>query len=114
MKSKLHHCDAFAFLASARGPFDLVLLDPPFSHGTLNRVLPELSRVVASGGVVLCESEREAILPETAGELTRVKQYAYGKILVTPLREDAAGMTPGCAGNRRTRYQVLNTLEVQP
>ncbi len=83
MKSKLHHCDAFAFLASARGPFDLVLLDPPFSHGTLNRVLPELSRVVASGGVVLCESEREAILPETAGELTRGKQYAYGKILVT-------------------------------
>ena len=35
------------------------------------------------GGVVLCESERGAQLPETAGELTRTKQYTYGKILVS-------------------------------
>ena len=83
MKSKLHNCDAFAFLAAARGPFDLVLLDPPFGHDTLARVLPELSRIVAPGGVVLCESEREAFLPETAGELARARQYTYGRILVT-------------------------------
>lgn len=83
MKSKLHNCDAFAFLSTARGPFDLVLLDPPYGHGTLAKVLPGLSRVVAPGGVVLCESEREADLPETAGELVRARQYAYGKVLVT-------------------------------
>ena len=90
MKSKLHNCDAFAFLATVRGPFDLVLLDPPFGHGTLARVLPELSRVVAPGGVVLCESEREAVLPETAGELTRIRQYTYGKILVTRYEKPSA------------------------
>ena len=33
--------------------------------------------------LVLCESEREAALPETVGSLTRVKQYFYGKIMVT-------------------------------
>ena len=89
MKSKLHHTDAFAFLAAARGPFDLVLLDPPFGRGTLAKVLPALARVVAPGGVVLCESERDAALPETAGGLRRVKQYVYGKILVTRYEKTA-------------------------
>ena len=34
-------------------------------------------------GVVLCETEREADLPEQAGALTLVKQYNYGKIKVS-------------------------------
>ena len=76
-------------MASVREPFDLVLLDPPFGRGTLAKVLPALARVVASGGVVLCESERDAALPETAGGLRRVKQYVYGKILVTRYEKTA-------------------------
>ena len=38
---------------------------------------------MAPGGVVLCETEREADLPEQAGSLTLVKQYNYGKIKVS-------------------------------
>ena len=38
---------------------------------------------LAPGGVVLCETEREADLPEQAGTLTLVKQYNYGKIKVS-------------------------------
>ena len=33
--------------------------------------------------MVLCETEREADLPEQAGSLTLVKQYNYGKIKVS-------------------------------
>lgn len=75
--------DAFNYLHTARGPFDLVLLDPPFSHGTLAKVLPVLERSVVPGGVVLCESELEAELPQQVGSLHLVKQYKYGKILVS-------------------------------
>ena len=75
--------DALNYLCTAREPFDLVFLDPPFSHGTLARVLPPLARSVAPGGVVLCESELTAQLPEEAGGLRLVKQYKYGKILVS-------------------------------
>lgn len=75
--------DAFNYLHAARGPFDLVLLDPPYGHGTLARVLPVLARSVAPGGVVLCESELDADLPPRAAELALVKQYKYGKILVS-------------------------------
>ena len=46
-------------------------------------VLPLLAAKMAPGGVVLCETEREADLPEQAGALTLVKQYNYGKIKVS-------------------------------
>ena len=46
-------------------------------------MLPLLAAKMAPGGVVLCETEREADLPEQAGSLTLVKQYNYGKIKVS-------------------------------
>ncbi len=75
--------DASAFLQSAAGPYDLVLLDPPFGHGTLGTVLPALPALLAPGAVVLAESEGTALLPAGAGPLYMKKQYRYGKILVT-------------------------------
>lgn len=82
-QSEIRHGEALTFLASCRGPFDLVLLDPPFHHDLLLQVLPALQDKVAPGGVVLAESEREAVLPERAGGLVRIKQYYYGKIMVS-------------------------------
>ena len=64
-------------------PFDLVLLDPPFRRGLLAQVLPALQDKLAPGGVILAESEREAQLPERVGALVCVKQYHYGKIMVS-------------------------------
>lgn len=75
--------DAFNYLHTARGPFDLALLDPPFDRGLLPQVLPLLARSMAPGGVVLCESERDAVLPSEAAGLRLVRQYQYGKILVS-------------------------------
>lgn len=75
--------EALRFLANIRGPFDLALLDPPFHHGTVQQVLPALESKLAPGAVVLCETEREAELPEAVGGLTLAKQYYYGKIMVS-------------------------------
>ena len=57
----------------------------PSSAGSMAgaAVLPLLAAKMAPGGVVLCETEREAELPEQAGALTLVKQYNYGKIKVS-------------------------------
>lgn len=38
---------------------------------------------MASGGVVLCETELDAELPEQVEGLVLAKQYKYGKILVS-------------------------------
>ena len=86
-QSDIRQGEAETFLANIRGPFDLALLDPPFHHDTVAAVLPLLAAKMAPGGVVLCETEREADLPEQAGALTLVKQYNYGKIKVSRMRE---------------------------
>ncbi len=75
--------DALSFLRTTRDTFDLIVLDPPFGHGTLAQVLPLLDGCLAPGGIVLCESETDALLPGAAGELQLARQYRYGKILVT-------------------------------
>ena len=82
-QSDIRQGEAESFLANIRGPFDLALLDPPFHHDTVAAVLPLLAAKMAPRGVVLCETEREADLPEQAGALTLVKQYNYGKIKVS-------------------------------
>ena len=81
--SDIRHGEALRFLANIRGPFDLVLLDPPFRSGLLLQVLPALQDKLAPGGVILAESEREAELPEQVGTLVRTKQYFYGRIMVS-------------------------------
>ena len=82
-QSDIRHGEALGFLANIRGPFDLVLLDPPFRQGLIGQVLPALQDKLAAGGVILAETEREAELPERVGALVRTKQYYYGKIMVS-------------------------------
>ena len=82
-QSDIRQSEAEGFLANIRGPCELALRDPPFHQNTVAAVLPLLAAKMAPGGVVLCETEREANLPEQAGALTLVKQYNYGKIKVS-------------------------------
>ena len=74
---------AQGYLAAAGGPFDILLLDPPYRHGAIKALLPQLGPVMAGGGVALCETEREAQLPQRAGALVLKKQYRYGTVLVS-------------------------------
>ena len=55
------------------GPFDLVLLDPPYDEPALDRVLEAAERVVAIDGLVVLEhAARRAAPPESRGlRLTR-------------------------------------------
>mgnify|MGYP000814491844 CR=1 FL=1 len=85
--------DAVSFL-NRSGTYDLVLLDPPFRGGTLEKILPAVEKCVAPGGIVLCESETGIVLPAQAGSLTLQKQYKYGKVLLwkyTKPMQSAAG-----------------------
>ena len=74
---------AFTFLTCTQEAFDLILLDPPFRHGTLLRVLPLLGPLLTPNGAVLAESEAEAAMPPAVGALRLQKQYHYGRILVS-------------------------------
>ena len=74
--------EAARYLSACREQFDLVLLDPPFHGGTLEKILPSVEKVLAPGGIALCESETGLVLPAEVGSLTLKKQYKYGKVLL--------------------------------
>ena len=81
-RSRVNIGEAARFLSACREQFDLVLLDPPFRGGTLEKILPAVEKCVAPGGIVLCESETGIVLPAQVGSLTLQKQYKYGKVLL--------------------------------
>ena len=81
-RSRVNIGEAARFLSACREQFDLVLLDPPFRNGTLEKILPAVDKCTAPGGIVLCESETGIVLPAEAGGLTLKKQYKYGRVLL--------------------------------
>ena len=82
-QSRIRNTRADTFLASCGEQFHIVLLDPPYRHDTLAQILPQVARVTAPGGTVLCESELAASLPDECEGLYKKKQYRYGTVLVT-------------------------------
>lgn len=79
--------DAFAFLQSTKDMFDIVFLDPPYSKGLVQQALPMIAEKMSDAGVILAEHELTDKLPETAGDFTKVKEYKYGRILITAYRK---------------------------
>lgn len=83
-QSDIRQAEALSFLANIRGPFDLVLLDPPFHYDTLNEVLPALADKVAPRQAWYWpRASAKPPCPERAGALVLAKQYYYGKIMVS-------------------------------
>ena len=74
---------AESFLGKTREKFDFIFLDPPYNKGFGMKLLPLLSQVLADNGLVLFEHSRDEVLPEEVQGLRRVKEYRYGKTLIT-------------------------------
>lgn len=87
-QSVILHTDAFTYLAAgARGDiFDIVFLDPPYRNGLVEKALPEVEKLMSAGGVILCETPAEELLPEDVGNFCIAKTYRYGKIKITLYR----------------------------
>lgn len=88
-KASVAGMDAARYLAGCRERFDLIMLDPPYRHGTAAAILPAVAAVTAPGGMVLAETEYGALLPERCGCLTLKKQYRYGKSAFARYEADA-------------------------
>jgi 16S rRNA (guanine(966)-N(2))-methyltransferase RsmD len=54
---ELAQADAFAWVSQSAERFDLVLLDPPFGEGVLDRIVPRLAGVLAPGAALYVESD---------------------------------------------------------
>jgi 16S rRNA (guanine(966)-N(2))-methyltransferase RsmD len=77
--------EATAFLRSLAPTvqFDLVFLDPPYRHDTIQEILPLLDGKLTPDGKIICEHERELTLPDSISVWKKKKTYTYSSIAVT-------------------------------
>ncbi len=62
----------------APGPFDLVLLDPPYDMPDLDRHLARVAHQLAEGGLLVLEHARRRAAPEHIGSLRRTRDLVSG------------------------------------
>ena len=74
---RLQKADALEFAAKSGLTFDLVLLDPPYRHGWLDKVAPLLSALARPGMRVYAEAEHRIA---TLGAWRTVKQGQAGQV----------------------------------
>ncbi|MBQ8965558.1 16S rRNA (guanine(966)-N(2))-methyltransferase RsmD [Ruminococcus sp.] len=82
-QSRVLNMDSLDYLKVAKGQFDIVLLDPPYGKGIIEKVLTGLEGKLSERAIVVCEHEKELELGEEYGILRKHKRYKYGKIAVT-------------------------------
>lgn len=80
------HTDAVSFLRTAKETFDVVLLDPPYSKGLVEEVLPVLAERCNPFAWVLCETDAREVLPKEVGTLKQYREYKYSKTKLTVYR----------------------------
>ena len=81
--SQLVSRDSYDYIKLTAETFDIIILDPPYRCGHVDKILPFAANKLNDGGFIICEYESEADEPKTPEGLTLKKTYRYGKINVT-------------------------------
>lgn len=89
-QARVLQSDSLTYLRTTKETFDIVLMDPPYNSGLLQKALPLAAELVAPGGVIVCESLMEEELPETAGDFKLDRRYRYGRTALTVYRREEA------------------------
>ena len=65
--------------------FDLIFLDPPYGTGQDARALETVKEfdILSKGGIMICETMRDTLLPDPGEDFGPVRTYRYGKIKLT-------------------------------
>ncbi|PPA72159.1 16S rRNA (guanine(966)-N(2))-methyltransferase RsmD [Jeotgalibacillus proteolyticus] len=72
--------------------FTTIFLDPPYKKQKLIELIEKIDqdKLLAAGGVIMCEHSSDTRLPEKAGSFSCLKSEAYGGTLITIYTHAAA------------------------
>lgn len=89
--------DYLSFLTRTREKYGLVFLDPPYASGYLEKALNTICDIdiVSENGIILCESATSQELPALDPPYEKVRDYRYGKIMLTLYRRNVTSLFPG-------------------
>lgn len=87
-ESKVVNADSLMYIRHCPETFDVAFIDPPYRTGILQEVLPYVAEAMNDGGIIICEHPADEAAPEELGEFKKLKDYKYGKIILTSYRRD--------------------------
>lgn len=82
-QARILNMDSIDYLKTAKSGLDIALLDPPYRQNLCLTALPLLCPKMNDGGIVVCEHEKETVLPDEVDEFKVMKRYRYGNISLT-------------------------------
>ena len=82
--------DYLQYLSKCRDSFDIILLDPPYAEVFLENSLKKISEIdiLQSSGIIVAEHPVEKQLSATFDGLTHMKDYKYGKTVLSLYRKN--------------------------
>lgn len=81
-QSRVYAMDVQSFLNSTQEQYDIVFLDPPYLAGTAAKILPLVAEHTKPDGIILCETDKNEVLPEQVGNFVLKKSRKYSKTIV--------------------------------
>lgn len=84
-KFQLLKMDAKRALSQLSGKFDLILLDPPYAQEEIVSNVERLSSLdlLSDHAIIVCETDRDVILPDEINMFAILKQKTYGISKIT-------------------------------
>jgi len=69
--------------------FDIIFMDPPYLKGLIEPCLTEINKgkVLASGGLIIAESSKLDVLPESVGSFRLFRKEKYGDTVLSFYQE---------------------------
>jgi 16S rRNA (guanine966-N2)-methyltransferase len=95
-RGTIHAVTVDRAVSTFRGPYDLILLDPPYSDPATCMVLEALGRfpILSPGAIVVFEHARSLVVPSSVGalQLSRTRHHGTTSVsLLEPVADPAAG-----------------------
>ena len=84
LTARVLQCDSLGILKSGE-KFDVIFLDPPYGTGLDSKAILAIKEfdILSRGGIMICETRPETVLPELPAEYGTTRVYRYGKIKLT-------------------------------
>lgn len=86
-KARIVNMPFSAFLKATEEEFDIALLDPPYGKRLIQKALPQLTKKMSGRGVIICEHEKECVLPAEADEFVLARTLKHGGTSVSIYRK---------------------------
>jgi 16S rRNA (guanine966-N2)-methyltransferase len=87
-RSKFILADYRTALKRSGEKYDIILIDPPYGSDYHKKALDLISGfdILRDNGIIIVETESEIGLPESAGSIEKIREYHYGKTMLTTYR----------------------------